>query len=674
MMKTMWTLKSTFLLIAFVSLAAVAVTHSDELVHLRGGGELREWDSFPADDVPDAVRITLPGMKTPGEACLTIRQLDVRHQWRVRFNGHALGRLTAEEDPLIALFDLKSNMVRADANVLEIAFEKGRDVDDILVGDAKLHPLSRSAYTSEASLSIRVTERGKPVPARLTLLDAQGCRVPLGLTSSDRLAVRAGVVYTLDGLAKVPCPAGEYTVYASRGFEYSRDSAQVKISPRRQAAVELEIVHEVPTPNLVSCDPHVHTVTFSGHGDCTLTERMLTLAGEQVQCPIATDHNVHIDYRKEQTRLGVTHFTSMVGNEYTTSTGHFNLFPMDPDRKPPSYIGNDWSKVMAAIAETGAPVRILNHARDIHRSYRPFDPAHHIAVTGESTTGLDYAFNAMEVLNSGAILNDPMRLVHDWFGLLNRGLNVAAVGTSDSHDVANYIVGQGRTYVPVLDESGWQTAEIVKGMQAGQTHVSYGLLTTLQVERTSTELSLHIRVLGPSWSPGGDVRLFMNGQEVFKAPAHDSGVVKYDQVVRLPNPGYDVWFVAVASGPGVSDNVWPCAKPYQRLNDQYAAYFLGLSPAVRVDSDQDGEWRSPFASAQLLVKQHAGNPGKAIQACARYDAAVAAQLASVLVQASVDPALLVSDVAMVQQGLQAFVQAWELSQKAGSASSLFPAP
>ncbi|MFP6907175.1 MAG: CehA/McbA family metallohydrolase [Verrucomicrobiota bacterium] len=648
---------------------------SAELVHLRGGGEQREWHSFPGASPAASVVLELPGMPGVREACLSLRQVDVRHNWNVRVNGHPLGRLQREEDRLIQLFELKPGFVSEERNRVEITFDKGRDVDDILVGDAMIYRQSRKVLCSAASLDLSVTENGSRVPARFTLVDADGCLVPLGLTSSDQLAVRTGVVYTLDGKAHVPCPAGDYTIYATRGFEYSLAKARVHLDPGDHKSVALVIEREVHTPDLVSCDPHVHTVTYSRHGDCSLTERIITLAGEHIECPVATDHNLHIDYRKEQTRLGYAGFKSAVGNEYTTSTGHFNLFPVDPEQKPPSYIGDDWQKVMASIAATGAPVTILNHARDIHRNYRPFDPVRHIAVTGESVDGLEYHFNAMEVLNSGAIISDRLLLVNDWFGLLNRGLSVAAIGSSDSHDVSNYIVGQGRTYVSVPDgdPGAWDVGDVVKGIQQGRTHLAYGLLVTLRAEVRDDGIALDVQVRGPSWIAGGELQLFMNGIEVFRADANEVGVIKFGRQVLLPNPGYDVWFAAVATGPGITDNYWPCAKPYQRLTERHEAYFLGLSPAVRVDANGDGAWQSAFAHARDLVKQYPDSPEDALRSCARYDTAVAAQLASVLVRNGVDPDSLQSDVASVKEGLRQFVDAWKVAQAAQTDKARFPA-
>ena len=46
---------------------------------------------------------------------------------------------------------------------------------------------------------------------------------------------------------------------------------------------------------------------------------MLTLAGEAIELPIATDHNKHIDYTDLAIELGVRkYFTPVIGNEVTT--------------------------------------------------------------------------------------------------------------------------------------------------------------------------------------------------------------------------------------------------------------------------------------------------------------------------------------------------------------------
>ena len=65
---------------------------------------------------------------------------------------------------------------------------------------------------------------------------------------------------------------------------------------------------------------------------------------------------------------------------------------------------------------------ILNHARDLHSSFRPFSPRHHLSLTGDNLDGWQQEFNAMELINSGAVQTDPMELFLDWYGLINHGL------------------------------------------------------------------------------------------------------------------------------------------------------------------------------------------------------------------------------------------------------------
>ena len=128
----------------------------------------------------------------------------------------------------------------------------------------------------------------------------------------------------------------------------------------------LAIRREVDTTGYVACDTHIHTLTHSGHGDATLNERMITLAGEGIELPIATDHNVHIDYEAEARRLNVRqYFTPVIGNEVTTAVGHFNVFPVQPAARVPDHKHKEWAGIFDAIFATpGVKVAILNHARE----------------------------------------------------------------------------------------------------------------------------------------------------------------------------------------------------------------------------------------------------------------------------------------------------------------------
>src|SRR5262249_43082503 len=144
---------------------------------------------------------------------------------------------------------------------------------------------------NEATVEVIVREGDTPVLCRITVLSARGALATTGATSSEKLAVRPGVIYTADGSAKFGLPAGEYTIHAGRGFEYGVATVRVSVKPGESVRKELAIRREVPTPGWVACDTHVHTLTHSGHGDATDVERVITLAGEGIELPLATDHN-----------------------------------------------------------------------------------------------------------------------------------------------------------------------------------------------------------------------------------------------------------------------------------------------------------------------------------------------------------------------------------------------
>src|SRR5207253_4718619 len=147
----------------------------------------------------------------------------------------------------------------------------------------------------------------------------------------------------------------------------------------------LSIRREVPTVGWASCDTHVHTLPYSGHGDSAADERVVTIGGEGVELPIVTEHNRQIDYRAAAVKQGVRdHFTLVVGNEVTTNVGHFNVFPAPADGPVPDFQAKDWKSVFASIARnTRAGVIVLNHPRDKHAGFRPFGPERHVALAGE---------------------------------------------------------------------------------------------------------------------------------------------------------------------------------------------------------------------------------------------------------------------------------------------------
>ncbi|MEX2174006.1 MAG: CehA/McbA family metallohydrolase [Pirellulaceae bacterium] len=626
------------------------------LVHLRSGEE-REWSSFPAAAQGShlEVRFAWPA-SNPGEYALKLRQQDVKQPWRVLLNGQPLGELIRDEADLTHYLPVAAGRIVAGENVLRIesAASATSPSDDIRVGQLRIEPRGVRDALSEATLEIDVVdaETSQPLPARITIADADGSRHATAAVSGDQLAARPGVVYTSNGRARFSVPAGQYTIYAGRGFEYSLAQIETTLAAGQTAKHRLAIRREVPTPGYIACDTHIHTVTFSGHGDATIDERMITLAGEGIELPIATDHNVHIDYESHAQRLGVRqYFTPVMGNEVTTPVGHFNIFPVQPGARVPDHRSKEWSVTFDQIFATpGVKVAILNHARDLHSGVRPFGPERFNSATGENLAGWPMRFNGMEVINSGATQTDPLRLVHDWMALLNRGYQVTPVGSSDSHDVARYIVGQGRTYIRCddADVARLDVAAAVESFLQGRVLVSYGLLAELTVggkvvggkhgsgelaALAGDEVEVAVRVLGPHWTQATHVHLYANGQLLREEAILPAAIgelptgVQWQQSWKIPLPKHDVHLVAIALGKGIDGPHWTTAKPYQPTSPAWQPYTLGLSGAVWLDGDGDGRRSSARDYAERALTAAGGDLPKLVAALAKYDQATAAQAA-----------------------------------------------
>ncbi|MBC7821861.1 MAG: hypothetical protein IAG10_33660, partial [Planctomycetaceae bacterium] len=427
-----------------------------KLLHLRSGTE-REWSEFPETADGQRLDAKFASRKNSTEQTLLVRQQDVKQAWNVLLNGKRLGELVRDENDMAVTFAIPANTLVDGENSLRIESPSSSKVasDDIRVGQIAIQERPVSDTLRETTVEVEVVDADtkKPLPSRITVLDANGAMQMIGAASNDQLAVRPGMAFTSTGRATFGVPAGRYTIFAGRGFEYSLARAEISLSVGETAKQTLSIRREVPTEGYVACDTHVHTLTHSGHGDAIIGERMITLVGEGIELPIATDHNKHIDYEATATKHGVRgYFTPVIGNEVTTTRGHFNIFPVKADAPVVDHKQTDWQTIFDNIDHTpGVKVKILNHARDLHSGFRPFGPAQHNALVGENLDGWPLRFNAMEVVNSGATQTDPLRLFHDWMGLLNRGLNVTPVGSSDSHDVGRHFVGQGRTYIRCND-------------------------------------------------------------------------------------------------------------------------------------------------------------------------------------------------------------------------------
>ncbi|MBX6315058.1 MAG: CehA/McbA family metallohydrolase, partial [Isosphaeraceae bacterium] len=307
-----------------------------------------------------------------------------------------------------------------------------------------------------------------------------------------------------------------------------------------------------------------------------------------------------------------------------------------PDPKP-----TDWTDLLRAIHATpGERVVVLNHPRDLHAGFRPFDPEHFNPIIGTHRRG-PLKVDAIEVVNSGALQSDPWTPIRDWMAVLNHGERITAVGASDSHDVARFIVGQGRTYIacPDGDPAHIDVERACRALREGRALVSLGLLARMTVEdrfsvgdlatKLGEQVHVAVEVFGPSWTTADRVGLYADGIAIREAGLKPTpGPLKARITWTLPRPPHDVHLVAIATGPGVTAPYWPIARPYQPTSRAWTPRVLGLTNPIYLDADGDGAWTSPRAYAEAVVERAGTSPDTLLPALRTYDEAVAAQAAA----------------------------------------------
>ena len=631
------------------------------VLHLRSGGT-HEWDQF-ASRMPDGSRLDLrfESERNIRESTLLVFQDDVKLDWRLELNGRRLGKLFLMEAPLVNAVAIPVGVLIDGENRLSLI--PPTKIDDIFIGRIELDPRPLTEALSEGTIEISVTQTDTDtgVPCRITLVNAQGELVPIHSLPGQNLAVRPGVVYTPDGTAKIGVRAGVYELYATRGVEFSLATQKISIKSGEHRSVQLEIRREVSTEGLASCDTHIHTFTHSGHGDATMDERVITLAGEGIELPIATDHEHLTDFSDAAAKMGVgKFFTPVIGCETTTPKGHFNSFPRPKGTSVPNHRETDWPRLMKSI-RSGPEVRvvILNHPRNFHNNFQPFAPIHFNKVTGENHRGPEFEFDAIEVLNSSALQSDLMVGFRDWFALLNYGYRVTAVGSSDGHDVSRYIVGQGRTYIECDDDvpSKISVEAACKSIRDGRALVSMGLIARIRVEdqfrvgdlaRVSGDtIKIEVTVLGPTWIEADHLTLFANGIPVREKDISANGrngqtnPIVYDPIKAkitwdIPRPKHDVHLVAIASGPAVTEPYWAIPRPYQSSSTTWNPRVIGATNPVWVDSDNDGRFTAARGYAKQIVQKHGTEFPELIHLLSGYDSMIAAQTASLCAVAGED--------------------------------------
>ena len=576
-------LRGAFLVLACAGLALAARQERrteyplDGNMYHYGDSETPEWKESSAKPQTEPYRLIFANRANASDWVLEVTARDVDDDWTLVLNGKDVGRLRKRGKELHEdWYPLPPGTLFRGKNTLSLRAPEGSH-DDITVGRFRMIEKSLREVARLGRVEVRVSERaGGPLPARITVVGPDGGARDVYYAERPLTAVRPGIAYTGDGAAVLELPEGRCQVWATRGMEWSVAQGEVEVAFGETRALALTLEREVDTRGWVAADTHVHTLTHSGHGDATVEERLVTLAGEGVELAIATDHNHHTDYRPLQAQLALTpHFTPVVGNEVTTDNGHMNAFPLDPAGPVPPHEETDWKKLVAGIRAKGARVVILNHPRWPEEGEDPLTRLGFDERTGANAAGQEFTFDCIELVNSDAPTSPPARVLPAWYALLESGRRFTGVGASDSHAVG-VIVGQGRTYVPSAsdDPARIDVDAACAAFLEGRVSVSLGMFATIEiagkgmgesVSAAGESVEVAVDVRHPSWVMPRVLELVVNGAPAASVALDDAASGdephRKQRRVQLAIPRASSWVVAVAHGDPVTAPFWSMSLP-----------------------------------------------------------------------------------------------------------------
>ena len=133
-----------------------------------------------------------------------------------------------------------------------------------------------------------------------------------------------------DGTFRTQVRPGEYELWFSRGPEYEAVKRKVDLQAGETARLNVSLEKVVDTKGYLSGDFHMHAQGSIDSG-FNYTDRVISIAAEDVEVVVSSDHNYISDYLPYIRREGLQRWMkSIVGVELTTfEFGHFNAFPLE---------------------------------------------------------------------------------------------------------------------------------------------------------------------------------------------------------------------------------------------------------------------------------------------------------------------------------------------------------
>jgi len=530
---------------------------------------------------------------------------------------------------------------------------RDRPISSAIALPAGNYEVRANFFPGVAECSLSVSERGpnrcrlRDPPkgrARVRIVDSEGAFVPgkvsfRGLPPTPSPYFRPvdptrhegywesykNSVFPDEAGSEVALAVGSYRVSASRGPEFSIDERSVSISEGETAELVFRIDRVIDRPDLISVDPHLHTLESDGAVD--VKSKIRAIVAEGVDVAIATDHNRPVDYRPALEALGLQdELIAFVGAEVTVPERlDYNTYPMivRPDEHNNGAIdvlSTDLATLFrASRARDPGVVLQINHPRSWQ-----FDYFNWHALDPESAAfareGFDLGFDVLEVVNGADYDRPDNRATRkDWLNLLRRGHFFPLVGSSDSHEIDRDEPGYSRTYVYRGDAltTSRDPARLMQRIAEGHSFASNGPILDLTVSgrygpgdtlgAVGGAVEVAVEVWSAPWIEASALQLYVNGEArslpmrpLSQAPTRH---LRADLALRLDR---DTFLVAELRGSR------PLSPVVQASSEGADAGVLpyALTNPVFVDVDGNGRFDPPLPR-EIEIRALDSPPGAA---------------------------------------------------------------
>lgn len=450
------------------------------------------------------------------------------------------------------------------------------------------------AFAPHALLHVTAVEEGtgEPLPVRVQVIP----EAPVAETDEawgvlDEVNGRLHQAFVMNGDATLVVPPGKHHVVVSRGYEWELFEADVTADAGATAEVSASLAHSVDTAGRLCADFHIHSLQSADSND-PIEHKVRGAIADGLDIPVSSEHEWVVDFQPTVEKLGMEKWAhGIAGEELTTfAWGHFGMVPLPPKVQEVNNGAIEWiGKLPPAFFDDVRkhpedPAVIVNHPRGLglgaYFSAAQYDRD---SGTGKDPELWSNNFDAIEVFNSSDLDKNRGDSVADWFSMLNHGMKLWAVGSSDSHHLRTSPVGYPRTCLWFdHDDPTKVTGDAVRvAVRSGDSTISGGLYMTVagpngehpgQVVTTAGgEATFTVTVESPSWLIGDTLETIVNGVTVSTEPllpigAGPSNRFMNQVVVKLDPAAEHNWVVFHAKGEGDLAPLHPGKKPFAVSN------------------------------------------------------------------------------------------------------------